>query len=89
VRVAGMVWRGVSRAPLLVGVAAFAVAMAAWVLDNSHIWCTPTSSIQGHAFWHVLGALATAGVFAYYRDGFAARGGMEAWNTTMKDARDE
>lgn len=70
-RVALTIWRDISRAPLALAVVAFAVAMAAWVLDNSHVWCTPTSSIQGHAAWHVLGALATAGVFAYYRAGFA------------------
>lgn len=40
------------------GIGAFAVAMVVWVLDLTGTVCDPSSVIQGHAVWHVLGAVA-------------------------------
>ena len=40
-----------------------------WVLDITRIACAPDSWLQGHAVWHVCGALALALVFEYYRRG--------------------
>lgn len=51
---------------LYVGLALFALAYGIWILDNSHTLCTPDSLLQGHAVWHVLGAIATGCLFLYY-----------------------
>lgn len=40
---------------------------AAWLLDYTRILCAPASWLQGHALWHVLGAVAGAFLFFYYR----------------------
>ncbi|GIK27188.1 MAG: ceramidase domain-containing protein [Chloroflexi bacterium] len=40
------------------GIGVFAVAMVVWALDLSAALCDPSSLIQGHAIWHVLGAVA-------------------------------
>lgn len=40
------------------GIGAFALAMVVWVLDLTGAVCDPSSAIQGHAVWHVLGAAA-------------------------------
>jgi dihydroceramidase len=39
----------------------FALAFLAWTLDETGVWCDPTSVVQGHALWH-LGSAAAAGV---------------------------
>lgn len=41
---------------LMAGTAGFAVAFAVWVADHEGVWCSPSSPLQGHAVWHVLGA---------------------------------
>ena len=48
--------------------ATFAIAFAVWILDNSRVWCAPESALQGHALWHVLGAVATGLLFSHYRN---------------------
>lgn len=45
----------------------FAAAYAIWVLDNLRVLCAPESALQGHAVWHLLGALAAGLIYAYYR----------------------
>ncbi len=45
----------------------FAAAYAIWVLDNLRVLCAPDSVLQGHAVWHLLGALAAGLIYAYYR----------------------
>ncbi len=42
------------------------VAYAIWFLDQSQIVCLPTSLMQGHALWHVLGSLAAYFVVLHY-----------------------
>ncbi len=39
----------------------------AWLVDYTKILCVPTSWLQGHALWHVLGAVAGTWLFFYYR----------------------
>jgi len=52
----------------LVGaLAALVAAFAVWVLDITRVVCQAESVVQGHAVWHMLGAVACGGVFAYYR----------------------
>ena len=48
------------------GAGAIAIAFAIWSLDRWRILCTPESLFQGHAVWHVLGALAAACLFRHY-----------------------
>ena len=38
-----------------------------WTLDITHRLCDPQSLLQGHALWHVLGAVASWCVFRYYQ----------------------
>ena len=44
------------------GLALFGLAFAVWILDNARVVCAPQSGLQGHALWHLLGAVA-AGFF--------------------------
>jgi len=52
---------------LLLGLAANALAFAIWILDQTRTLCAPESLWQGHALWHLLGAVAVAFSHAYYR----------------------
>lgn len=51
----------------LLGILAKAVAFTIWNLDQHGIVCAPTSLIQGHAIWHLLGATSIFLTFSYYR----------------------
>lgn len=59
--------RGVKLSYYLLGILAKAVAFAIWNLDQNLVWCNPTSVVQGHAIWHLLGAASLFLTFAYYR----------------------
>lgn len=50
----------------IAGVGLFALAFVIWILDNARILCAPASVLQGHALWHLLGAVATALLYFYY-----------------------
>lgn len=41
-------------------------AYAVWVLDQLQIVCSPTSLLQGHAIWHILGAFAAYFIVKHY-----------------------
>ena len=43
---------------LYLGLALLMTAYLLWVLDQVGVWCDPTSALQGHALWHLLGAAA-------------------------------
>ncbi len=43
------------------------VAFIIWVLDITKILCNPNSWLQGHALWHILGAVAAGLLYLYYR----------------------
>lgn len=58
---------GVELRWLLLGIVANAVAFGIWVLDQRGVLCDPTSWLQGHAIWHLLGALAVWLNYFYYR----------------------
>jgi hypothetical protein len=38
-----------------------------WILDITHIVCSPESVFQGHAVWHILGAASSWQLFRYYQ----------------------
>ncbi|MEW5737963.1 MAG: ceramidase domain-containing protein [Myxococcota bacterium] len=53
---------------MLLGAAAVqGVAFFIWVMDLTHTWCAPDSLVQGHAAWHLLGAVASYMLWRYYR----------------------
>ena len=43
------------------------LAFVIWTLDITKIICNPTGWLQGHAFWHLLGAVAGGFLYLYYR----------------------
>ena len=45
-----------------------AAGFAIWILDYARIACSPDSWIQGHAIWHVLGALSAWCLYLYYEN---------------------
>lgn len=48
------------------GLGLFAAAYGLWILDNQRILCLENSLLQGHAAWHMLGAVAVVCLFYYY-----------------------
>jgi hypothetical protein len=42
------------------------LAFLIWVLDITKVVCSPASTLQGHALWHMLGALAAWCLYRYY-----------------------
>lgn len=49
------------------GLIANIVAFTIWNLDQNNQLCAPDSLFQGHALWHLLGALGLWFAFLYYR----------------------
>ena len=49
-------------------IALVAIAFAIWLVDYTRIACMPESVFQGHAVWHVLGALASWELYLHYRN---------------------
>lgn len=59
--------RAATRPRLLLGaLALMATAFALWALDETLVLCDPSSVLQGHAAWHVLGAAALVVLSRYY-----------------------
>ncbi len=48
------------------GLAVFALAFGIWILDQTGALCSPTSWLQGHALWHLLGAAGVGLLYLYY-----------------------
>jgi hypothetical protein len=63
---------GVQIKHYVTGMGLTALAFAIWNLDQHGLACRPESLIQGHAIWHLLGAVATWLTFLYYRSEHAA-----------------
>lgn len=51
---------------LAFGCGVMLVAFAIWFVDRQRLICSPTSILQGHALWHLLGAIAAACLFRSY-----------------------
>ena len=49
------------------GLVAHIVAFTIWNLDQRGQLCSPESALQGHAVWHLLGAVALWFAFLYFR----------------------
>ena len=43
-----------------------ALAYFIWILDNTRLVCLENSLVQGHALWHILGAVAVWMMHRYY-----------------------
>lgn len=52
--------------PLRLGIGLMAIAYIIWILDNTRILCFETSLLQGHAVWHLLGAVSVWFLHRYY-----------------------
>lgn len=64
-----LLWRrGPARTELRYGLAALASTLLAFTIWNlsQHGWCNPDSLFQGHAAWHLLGAVAAYFLFRLY-----------------------
>ncbi len=48
------------------GLLVFACGYSIWLLDNTRVLCAPASWFQGHAVWHLAGALATLCLARHY-----------------------
>lgn len=44
------------------------LAFVIWALDRERVICDPESLLQGHAVWHILGALAAGCLFRSYEE---------------------
>lgn len=61
-------WRSsrAGRPWLAAGAGLMVLAFAIWVIDRLRLACAPESLIQGHAIWHLLGALASTCLYRGY-----------------------
>lgn len=48
------------------GLLLFAIAYGIWILDNNSIFCVEGSLFQGHAIWHIFGAISSGMLYPYY-----------------------
>ena len=51
---------------LRVGIGLLAIAYFIWILDNTGLVCFENSLLQGHALWHILGAVSVFFLHRYY-----------------------
>ena len=51
---------------LQIGIGLLAGAYIIWILDNTRIVCFERSLLQGHAIWHLLGAVSVVFLHRYY-----------------------
>ena len=51
---------------ILRAIAVMTIAFAIWITDYTRLLCDPSSIIQGHAIWHVLGAIASWQLYLHY-----------------------
>ena len=51
---------------LHLGVSLLTLAYIIWILDNTRILCAETSLLQGHALWHLMGAVSVWFLYKYY-----------------------
>jgi len=51
---------------LKIGIGLLTVAYIIWILDNTRLVCFENSLLQGHAVWHILGAVSVLFLHRYY-----------------------
>ena len=52
---------------LRIALGSITLGFAIWILDITRTLCAPTSIVQGHAAWHVAGAVSAWYLYRYYR----------------------
>lgn len=52
--------------PLRLGISLLAIAYIIWILDNTRAICFEYSPLQGHAIWHIFGAVSVVLLHRYY-----------------------
>lgn len=52
---------------LWIALGSISLGFAIWILDITRTLCAPTSLVQGHAVWHVAGAVSAWYLYRYYR----------------------
>jgi hypothetical protein len=52
--------------PLKFGIGLLTIAYFIWILDNTRLVCFERSLLQGHALWHILGAVSVFLLNRYY-----------------------
>lgn len=57
----------------IASLATLGVAFVIWTVDITRVVCSPESRLQGHAVWHVLGALAVAFAGEHFRSGLVTK----------------
>jgi hypothetical protein len=62
----GGAWARQKMKYLLIGIGLLIGAYVIWILDQNNIVCWPGSLIQGHAVWHILGAVAGFMIILHY-----------------------
>ncbi len=76
----GVIRRGAGPHPatkhLVCAAAILSVAFLIWILDYTRLLCQPESLMQGHAVWHILGAVSVWYLYLYYRAGGETRSGL-------------
>jgi ceramidase len=48
------------------GIGLLSIAYIIWILDNTRTVCFEDSLLQGHAMWHILGAISVLFLYLYY-----------------------
>ncbi|MEP7133824.1 MAG: ceramidase domain-containing protein [Chloroflexota bacterium] len=51
---------------LWIGIGLLTLAYMIWILDNTRLVCLENSLLQGHAAWHILGAVSGLFLYRYY-----------------------
>ena len=59
-------------------IAVMTIAFAIWIADYTRILCNRSSIIQGHAIWHVLGAIASWQLYLHYASEYRIPGNSQS-----------
>jgi hypothetical protein len=58
--------RGREKYNLIKAIVIMTVAFIIWIIDFTKMACAPMSIVQGHALWHILGAIAAWYLYLHY-----------------------
>lgn len=67
---------------LILALVSHSIAYGIWLLDYHHIWCSPNSWIQGHAVWHLLGAVTFVFIALFYKQFFSSEKAVGSLSST-------
>lgn len=62
-----IIWHKSLKSMLFIGaLVSLGLGFGIWILDEKKLLCSPSSCLQGHAFWHLLTAISTQLSYLYY-----------------------